>query len=339
MAETTPTLFKDITETFRNFTWTNETEEAGDGLQPGGLPPGWTWEDVLYVVFLLRMRLWISFIGFVCNVIAFLIQIKLKSYRKTQFMFGLVLTVSEMFYIFAVLAETYYYYNDILIIPKVYQAIALATNLLALFSIIGVGVDRYMALCAFPFKYKIIVTVKRYAALIVGLTAISILYGFVFTHFFASDDAVVPQRVFIVVSVLLFITTVTYIGLSVSLVRAFRNTKLGDSIKKVRMQQTKRLLFAFSLILITNGICYLPHSIHSFFISLQPFDQRYGLLIHIKTGNWFFNFRVLNSTFNPLIYWSNVLVREMKWPSCFKERGKKSKPGISSISRTQTKNK
>ncbi|PIK52666.1 putative growth hormone secretagogue receptor type 1 [Apostichopus japonicus] len=285
MAETTPTLLTDITETFRNFTWTNETEEAGDGLQPGGLPPGWTWEDVLYVVFLLRMRLWLGFIGLVSNVMAFLIQIKLKSYRKTQFMFGFVLTVSEMFYIFAVLAETYYYYNDILIIPKVYQAIALATNLMVLFSIIGVGVDRYMALCAFPFKYKIIVTVKRYAAVIVGLTAISILYGFVFTHFFASDDAVV-ERVFIVVSVLLFITTVTYIGLCL-IVRAFRNTKLGDSIKKVRMQQTKRLLFAFSLILITNGICYLPHSFHS----LYHFSRSISVTVinTYQTGNWFFN--------------------------------------------------
>ncbi|PIK42880.1 hypothetical protein BSL78_20266 [Apostichopus japonicus] len=282
MAETTPTLLTDITETFRNFTWTNETEEAGDGLQPGGLPPGWTLENKLYVDFLLRMRLWLGFIGLVSNVMAFVIQIKLKSYRKTHFMFGFVLTVSEMFHIFAMLTETYYYYNGIIIIPKVYQAIALATSLLALFAIIGVGVDRYMALCAFPFKYKIIVTVKRYAAVIVGLTAISILYGFVFTHIFSSDAALVPRRIFIVVSVLLSISTLTYIGLFFSLVRAFRNTKLGDSIKKVRMQQTKRLLFAFSLILITNGICYLPHSINALFISLQPFDQRYGLLKHTK---------------------------------------------------------
>lgn len=287
-----------------------------DAYPDWGLPPGWTYEGVLYVVMLLRMRIVICYIAVVCNVIVLLLQIKLQSFRKTHFMFGLLLTISDIVYTAAVLIETYHYYLNKQPVPIVYSALVLAANLLGFFAIIGVGFDRYLALCAIPLKYRIVVTTKKYALIIMILVIFSSLYSFIFTRYFPLGSAIIPIRSF---SVLLFMVTLSssiYIMLGISIRRSMKKMMaLSEaSMQKSRIQQTKRLMFAFSLILVTNAVCYLPQSFFNFWLVLQPIDMGFFLLKNTITANWLYNIRTLNSICNPVIYWFQVLMRELSLP-------------------------
>lgn len=318
-----PSLWNTTTTTFDLWTSTSTNQiDANDGYYFGGLPPGWTWEGILYVVALLRMRIGLCYIALFCNIVVLLLQIKLQSFRKTQFMFGFVLTISDGIYSVAVLIETHLYYRDVDSISNVYGAVVLASNLLSFFAIIGVGFDRYLALCGIPLKYKLVITTRRYGMIILAMVISSSLYSFVFTRFGTQTGPEVPIRMFIVLTICIATSSLTYVAIGASLLRTFNKTTLGASVKKARIQQTKRLMLAFSLILTTNIICYMPHSLFGLWLSFKPFDQRYGLLENIIIANWLYNIRHLNSSFNPLIYWKQVLTREVSRPSCCKRKSK-----------------
>ncbi|PIK42878.1 hypothetical protein BSL78_20264 [Apostichopus japonicus] len=137
------------------------------------------------------------------------------------------LTISDGIYSVAVLIETHLYYRDVDSISNVYGAVVLASNLLSFFAIIGVGFDRYLALCGIPLKYKLVITTRRYGMIILAMVISSSLYSFVFTRFGTQTGPEVPIRMFIVLTICIATSSLTYVAIGASLLRTFNKTTLG----------------------------------------------------------------------------------------------------------------
>ncbi|KAJ8043136.1 hypothetical protein HOLleu_10099 [Holothuria leucospilota] len=321
MSATTTQLFS-----HPNFTTASEDNIAyqtdpPEEFFPPALPPGWTYEGILYISSLLKVRLGLSVAAFLANSIIFLLQLKLKSFQKTQFIFGTMLSVAETLYACGVFMETYSYINNIRPVPVMYGALTLATHFQSYLAIVAVALDRYLALCAFPLKYKFLVTPKKYVLVIAAMCILSTGYSFFFTSFFPPDHPLITLRTFVVPTTLVGITSLIYIILAISVSRSYKGLQLAPPLKKARVRQTKRLMFAFGLILLTNAVCVLPQRGFLLYIFLQPVDRKLNIFRHVVIGNWLYNLQTLNSVLNPIIYWWQVLIREISFPCRKNDKG------------------
>lgn len=263
---------------------------------------------------LLEMRMVLCGIGLTVNSLILLLQMKLKTFKKTQFIFAFALTATDGIVCPATFMETYLYYKGFVPVPVVYQAINSATSAMSYFVIIAVAFDRYLALCALPFKYKLVVNLKRYGLVIIAMCALSAGYGFVSTFNLTEHLTRTGLSAFIVSTTLIDITVLIYIFVFISLSRSHKALSLPKDMKNVRIRQTRRLMFAFGLILGTNVICNLPQPIFGLYIFFQPFGQGYQIYKNAIISNWLYNLRCVNYTLNPIIYWWQVLVRDFTFP-------------------------
>ncbi|KAJ8043135.1 hypothetical protein HOLleu_10098 [Holothuria leucospilota] len=322
---------------FPNFTNTSEDNttyqtEPPQEFFPPALPPGWTYEGILYLSNLLKVRLGLSVAALLANSIVFLLQLKLKSFQKTHFIFGTMLSVTEALYGCGVFMETYSYINNIRPVPVVYGALTLATHFQSYLAIVAVALDRYLALCAFPLKYKFLVTPKKYVLVIAVMCVLSTGYSFFFTRFFPPDHPLITLRTFVVPTTLVCITSLIYVILAISMSRSYKGLQLPPPLKKARVRQTKRLMFAFGLILLTNAVCVLPQRGFLLYIFFQPDDRKLNIFRHVVIGNWLYNLQTLNSILNPIIYWWQVLIREISSPCRKNNKGLSTKSAHTDIS-------
>ncbi|KAJ8043134.1 hypothetical protein HOLleu_10097 [Holothuria leucospilota] len=269
------------------------------------IPTGW-----LNVHRLLEMRMILCGVGFVANILVLLLQLKLKTFKKTQFVFAFTLTATDVIVCPATFMQTYYYRLTILSVPLIYHAINFATSVMSCFVIIAVAFDRYLALCACPLKYKLVVNLRRYTIVIIAMCVFSAGYGYYFSWYFSLDHPSIGLRTFIVSTSLIGITIIIYIFVFFSFARSHEKLSLPKAMKNVRIRQTRRLMLAFGLILGTNIICNLPQPFFGLYIFFQPIGQGYQIYKHIIISNWLYNLQCFNYTLNPIIYWWQVLLRD-----------------------------
>lgn len=304
MTDITPT--RGINDTLQSL---KTTESPFRLNHPGGFPV-WTEEGLRQLVLSQKLRLGLSFVALLFNVVVLLIQVKLKTFRRTKYLFGLSLNVADLVFAISVLLETGFYLSNRTPIPSFLGALIAASNLQAFLSIIAVALDRYLALCMFPLNYKYIITTNTYGVVIGIICGVSLSYGCLTTRIFSVGDPFAILLHSLSTSLLILISLTLYVLVGISLLRSFRKLRLPQSVRKTRLRQTKRIMLAFGLILLTNDVCIIPESYFGFWLFLQPPYERYGLMSNIIIANWFYTTRTLNSAINPLIYWWQFLWRE-----------------------------
>ncbi|KAJ8043129.1 hypothetical protein HOLleu_10092 [Holothuria leucospilota] len=292
----------------------NQTEKP-QTFHPPALPPGWTNEQFHKLLILYEIRMVLCGIGLLANSLILLLQLKLKTFKKPQLIFAFTLTATDGIVCPAVFMQTYYYRNNVLSVPLLYHVITFATTIMSLLLITAVACDRYLALCAIPLKYKLWVNSRRYTFVIIVMCALSTGYGWLFGWFFTfENDFSTGLRTFIVSIILIGTTTIIYIFVYFSVSRSLKKLSLPTAIKNARIRQTRRLMFAFALILGTNVICSMPQPLFGLYIAFQPIGQGYLLFKNNVISNLLYNVQCLNFTLNPVIYWWQVLLRDLSLP-------------------------
>lgn len=167
--------------------------DQGHSFNFPAIPTEW-----LNVHRLLEMRMILCGIGFLVNILVLLLQLKMKTFKKTQFVFAFTLTATDAIVCPATFMQTYYYRHTTLPVPVIYHAINFATSVMSCFVIIAVAFDRYLALCACPLKYKLVVNLRRYTIVIIVMCVFSAGYGYYFSWYFSLDHPSIGLRTFIV---------------------------------------------------------------------------------------------------------------------------------------------
>ncbi|KAJ8043131.1 hypothetical protein HOLleu_10094 [Holothuria leucospilota] len=330
MVSTTGDTFLYQYETTNEETDDNITDQPQASNFPD-LPPVW-----LNAHSLLEMRMILCGIGFVANSLVLLLQLKLKTFKKTQLIFAFTLTATDTIVCPATFMQTYYYRNTTQPVPLIYHAINFGTSVMSYFVIIAVAFDRYLALCAFPLKYKLMINLKRYTFVIIVMCAISTGYGCLFSWYFTFEEhPSTALRTFIVSTSFVGVTIMIYIFVFFSLSKSHDKLSLPTDMKNVRMRQTRRLMFAFGLILSTNIFCNMPQPLFGVYIFFQPIGRGYKLYQNVLISNWLYNLQCLNYTLNPIIYWWQVLFRDFSLP-CRKRNTGLKKHSSSTIRKVST---
>ncbi|KAJ8019892.1 hypothetical protein HOLleu_41669 [Holothuria leucospilota] len=260
------------------------------------------------------IRIALCILALLTNGIVLFLQLKLKSFLEISLVFALSLSVADAVYSLGVLLETlaFRHQNDKSISPFLFSAIATAGHFLSYVSVILVAVDRYLSLCAFPIRYKTIVSLKKYYV-ISGISwiracahAFTLRYSFPPGHYFGSLET------FITPSIAVIICAVIYLKLYVSTSRSMRRTMGNVDRDEVvrRTKQSRKLLTAIALILFTNCALLIPSRGYNLYLSLKPL--RFLYFKNIFWVNIFYNLQTFNSVMNPLIYWRQVLLQDLQ---------------------------
>ncbi|KAJ8038982.1 hypothetical protein HOLleu_16557 [Holothuria leucospilota] len=277
-------------------------------------PTGWDSEEILYLKRIFELRLVVCTLGFVINIILLILQIKIRSFGRTQYVFAMILTISDIIHAADVFGETFVLRKTFKEPAYWFGAIAFASGLLSYLSIVAVAVDRYLALCAIPFKYKQVVTIKRYWLVIAIMFVFSITCSYIFLVSVSYKDLHLTYISLIVSTTLITLTCTVYIRLAYLVSISLRGMKLPVDIKRQRHTQTTRLMIAFATILGANIVFNMPQNFFGVYIVLQPPGNRYNVFKHLSLGNWMYNVQTINTCANPLIFWHQVLVKEIQLP-------------------------
>lgn len=307
-----------ITNSLDDFRQTGNTATPKDGESSnndGGFLSGWDDAGTLYITRLFEIRLGICCLGFVINVLVVTIQLKIKSHARTQYIFALTLTIADIIHSIAVFGETYLFRKNIFPLPLWYGALVLASNLQSYMSCLAVAYDRYLALCAIPFKYKQVVTVRKYWVVFVVMFSINLTAGFVAFGSVSHTDASLAFTSFVLPTAMITLICFIYIRLAYLVSKSLLAMKLSADMQRRRAVKTRRLIMAFTTILAANVICNMPQRFFGLYIALQPPEKRYNLVENIILSNWLYNVQTFNTCVNPMILWHQILVKEIQIPS------------------------
>ncbi|KAJ8043132.1 Sphingosine 1-phosphate receptor 1 [Holothuria leucospilota] len=260
------------------------------------------------------MRIGICCLALVINMIVFVLQIKVKSFLRTQYVFAVTLTIADIIHAAALVGETYLFRQNIFPIPIWYGAFAFASGLQSYLSILAVAYDRYLALCAIPLKYKLIITIRKYWVVILIMNAFCFTCGFVFFGLVSHQSVALTYTSFVYPIALMSAICIVYIRLAYLVSKSLKTLNFTVDIQRRRARQTKRLMIAFATILLAHVICNMPQRVFSLYISLQPTGRRYTVFEHVAIGNWLYNVQTINTCVNPVIYWKHVLSKDTKFP-------------------------
>ncbi|KAJ8043133.1 hypothetical protein HOLleu_10096 [Holothuria leucospilota] len=281
----------------------------------GGLLSGWDDAEILYIIRLFEIRLGICCLAFVINVIVVTLQFKIKSHARTQYIFALTLTIADIIHSIAVFGETYLFRKNIFPLPIWYGAMVFASGLQSYLSILAVACDRYLALCAIPFKYKQVVTVRKYWVIFVVMFIICLITGFIAFGTVSHKNVSIAFTSFVFPTALITLICFVYIRLAYLISKSLLAMKLSDDMRRRRAVKTRRIIIAFTTILAANVFCNMPQRFFGLYISLQPPEKRYNLVENIILTNWLYNVQTFNTCLNPLILWHQVLVKEIQMSS------------------------
>lgn len=236
---------------------------SNDSL-PGGAhpPPWWTSDDVMVIKIVTNIRIALCILALFINGIVLLLQLKLKSFLEISLVFALSLSVADAVYSLGVLLETlaFRHQHDKSISLFLFSAIATAGHFLSYVSVILVAVDRYLALCPFPIRYKTIVSLKKYYVISGMSWCLSVAHGFIIRYLFPPGHYFGSLETFITPSIAVIICAVIYLKLYVSTSRSMQRTMRNVDRDEVvrRGKQSRKLLAAIALILLTNCVLILP---------------------------------------------------------------------------------
>ncbi|KAJ8038987.1 Melanocyte-stimulating hormone receptor [Holothuria leucospilota] len=276
---------------------------------------GWDCDESPGINLILLLRFGICGLGFLFNIIVLILQIKIRSYDRTQYVFAMILTISDIVHVVNVFAETYFFLQSHTGQPPSWcSAIAFASSLLSYLSIVAVAVDRYLALCVIPLKYKHAVTIQKYWLIIAFMFLFSLICGYSFFSSVSHSAISLTYTSVIAPTVIISVTCIVYVRLVYLVSKSLREIKVSSNRKRHRNGQTKRLIVAFATILVANFACNIPQSLFSLYIVLQPPDNRYNIFKHAVLRNWIYNIQTFHTCVNPIIFWYQVLVKEVHLP-------------------------
>lgn len=299
-----------------------------DGLIPD-FHTLFTTDQLILLTIVTYSRIVISIISLLANLMVIWLQFKYQLHRKTNYIFGLFVNVSDLGHSIFAIVECV-----VLIIYSVWpiKMYALTTTLTfhSNLCMCGVAVDRYLALSAIPFSYKRVVTVKKYLLfIIVAYVASGCVSSLLYTFVLTEVEQFVLFSPFLVLS-FLFPVLVLYVSLSISLSKSYKTLELPTKEKMKRVKQTRTIMFTFYSMLFTNFITALPTCIFSMYLISSP-SERLVEFKNLMFANSCYVITLLNHTLNPLIYFKLVLMKLINCPFCLTNRTDKDM--LSSISK------
>lgn len=311
------TMMAQLSDVMKGRNLSNQSESSGyDDV----IFPGFDASRYIELAITWYTRMVICGIGTILNLIVLVIQIKEKTFLKTQSMFAFSLTISDLGQSVLIFYEVQLFRNNLFQENAFWlQALISGLHEQSYYSIIGVAVDRYLALCAIPFKYKLVVTFTKYVVIIACTYIISIGQATAFFYFYDITHLAHSYRSLIYPTLLAAVSMILYIRLSAWIFRSMKEMKLTADAQRRRNAQTKQVLKAFGIILATNALSLLPNRFFNIYIILQPEELRYNVFSDIILANWFYNIQTLNSCLNPIIYWKQVLLNKARFRSTSKK--------------------
>ncbi len=172
--------------------------------------------------------------------------------------------------------------------------------LVSVMSIFAIAVDRYVALKGAPLTHHTMFTTPRV------LLACALLW--IFTFLICSIEFIIPAShrtisyffsPVIVISTLI-LTAITYMVIFNSMKNPVLGSNNNRNYNDVRRRRTKKVLTTFTIILVTNFICWLPMCVFLFLeYGSDPEDLSTNFWI---ASSFSFDLTALNAAINPLCF-------------------------------------
>ncbi|KAJ8019890.1 hypothetical protein HOLleu_41666 [Holothuria leucospilota] len=272
--------------------------------------PSWTAEQQAALFHVHRVRVAACYLALIANGILLLFQIKIKLFLRTYFVFGLSLTTADLTFSVCSFLKTQLWalpcrWPDSLL----FNAVNTAGHFHAYVSVLLITVDRYLALVWDPLRYKGIASLKRYYVIFALSWCFSFLYSFVIRYFFPPGSYESSLEACILPSIVM--VTCTFMYIKIYLATPLLPAAPGQ--ENCRYKQSRKLLFAIMLILVASFVTSIPMSVFHFNVFLGRI--RFADFENILMANIFYTLQIAIAVFNPIIYWWQVLLREIQ-PIC-----------------------
>lgn len=273
--------------------------------------PSWTPEEQTTLRYVHRVRVVVCYLALVTNGIIFLFQMRLKSFMKTYFVFGLSLTIADLIFSVGSLLKTYSWvlpsrsWPD----PLLLEVVITAGHFHAYVSAFLITVDRYLALVWDPLRYKSLVSLKLYYIIFALSCCFSSLYSFILRYFLPPYHYLSSLNAFMIPSIAMVTCTLMYIKMYL----AIPHLPATPYQENNRHKQSKKLLLAILLILVASIVTSLPMEVFHFYLFLDT--KRFEDFKNILIANIFYTLQITSAVVNPIIYWWQVLLKEVQ-PLC-----------------------
>ncbi|XP_041480947.1 melanocortin receptor 4-like [Lytechinus variegatus] len=247
-------------------------------------------------------------LAFTLNALTVGIIITIKKMRKRQNIFTCNIALADgLSALLVIVAKGLLYqgvlYRGVLWILLSYRSL----YFIGIFSTLAVALHRFIIIRFDPFNKRNIVTAPR---CIIGCF---LIWAVPFVTFFSIDLSTSLAIIRLGLPAMIFatngISTVCYLLVYWAITRAAHAAGLSDRALVQRLQQNRRVLVTFALVVLTNIVCWTPYCICNFISTARPdlaFDNRqftpwYGVTFKIARG-----MQSLNGVLNPIIYWSRL---------------------------------
>ncbi|XP_072020724.1 melanocortin receptor 5-like [Amphiura filiformis] len=219
-----------------------------------------------------------------------------RNLRRPQNIFVVNLALADIGTCIVAVCDTFQRHLTILEMEPILNAMLLVSIL----SIFAIAVDRYVALKGAPLKHHTMITAPR---VVFACTLI-----WIFSFIICSIEYIIPRShkvisfFFSPISVIstLILTAITYSLIFYSLRKPIIGSSLSRHYVDIRRRRTKRVLKTFTIILVTNFICWIPMCV---FLLIEYVSEQESLSDTFWIAATFsFDLAALNAAVNPICF-------------------------------------
>ncbi|XP_022105536.1 adenosine receptor A3-like [Acanthaster planci] len=239
------------------------------------------------------------------NLLVILVIVGTRKLRVKHYGFVMNLALADL--LFAALAIVFPWVEE-----HVIFALFMSCYVASVFTIFAVAVNRLLALSLMPpSRYDSLVTWGRLFLACIGIWVLSLILNLI--SVVVNDNLVTfwiyglirPMAVFIVWLVTAILYFVVYLKIrrfTPSVPDTKNDQDAGEVI--VRINQTRKLLVLFIIILLVSFVCWMPYSIVRF---ISFFDPSQFFSTKFDVAYWFAGLLYcLSAMINPVIYWGKL---------------------------------
>lgn len=258
----------------------------------------WTIRQLYILKMISWVRLGIILMNVLANTHTLYLEIRHKLYLKASYIFAITLTIADLATSCGLALEWFSRHD----VPLYVVAIVTSSGTLSVSSTTAIAFDRYLALHAIPLEYKQLITVKKYAVAAFLIIMSASAYGCISNFAFPYGHPVSSLSGFLVSVVFTSATMVLYVALGLYLSKSQTKLQLPPKTRARRLRQTRKILFTFFAIILTNVILCVPHYAFLSYVAIQPAHEQFSVFLNVMLANLFYTVQVTNYTVNPLIF-------------------------------------